>query len=111
MDALAPAESEVAMRDCPAHMAALYRSAKVPMVAGVATEARSVQRRAGEIVFSDGTAEEMIGCVFLLEAGSLDEAARLAALHPTTQIPAGENLGWRLEVRPVHFYEEPARVS
>ena len=74
MDALAPAESEVAMRDCPAHMAALYRSAKVPMVAGVATEARSVQRRAGEIVFSDGTAEEMIGCVFLLEAGSLDEA-------------------------------------
>jgi Fe-S-cluster containining protein len=31
------------------------------------------------------------------------KAAHVASLHPTTQMPAGEHLGRRIEIRPVHF--------
>ena len=49
-------------------------------------------------------AKECIGSVLLIEADSDEEALRVAKLHPTTQIPEGELLGWRIEVRPVHYF-------
>lgn len=35
----------------------------------------------------------------------MEEAIRLASMHPTTQVDQGEAYGWRTEVRPVHFFK------
>jgi hypothetical protein len=46
----------------------------------------------------------MLGAIFIIEATDMEEAVRIARLHPTTQIPGGEQLGWFLEVRPIPHY-------
>jgi len=52
--------------------------------------------------------KEMLGGAFLIEADDMDDAIRIASLHPTTQVSAGEGLGWVLEIRPIHYFEMPA---
>jgi hypothetical protein len=47
--------------------------------------------------------EETIGSVFLIEASDMDEAIKIASLHPSVQIDAGEQFGWRIEIRPIHY--------
>lgn len=41
----------------------------------------------------------------------MDEAVRVASLHPTAQVPAGEQLGWRMEIRPVHYFQLPGGLE
>ena len=50
----------------------------------------------------------MIGSAFLVEAQDMDEAIQLASLHSATQVLPGEQLGWRIELRPVHYYQLPS---
>ncbi len=108
MQALSPEAVEEAMRECPAHMDTMYGTDRVVLVAGADNETRLLRRAGGKLVVSDRETEAKakIGCVFILEATDMDEAVRLAALHPTTQIDAGEGLGWYTEVRPVHYFYE-----
>lgn len=44
-------------------------------------------------------AKELVGSYFLIEADDLEEAVKIASLHPASQI--GEELGWFMEVRPI----------
>jgi hypothetical protein len=44
-------------------------------------------------------AKEVVGSYFVIEAGSLAEAIRIASLHPTAQL--GWELGFSMEVRPI----------
>jgi hypothetical protein len=53
-----------------------------------------------------GDGHETIGCVFLVEATEIADAMRVTPLHPTTRIGAGEKLGFRLGISPVHYFEE-----
>lgn len=37
---------------------------------------------------------------------NMEEAIREATLQPTTQVAAGEQLGWGIEIRPIHYFEK-----
>ena len=49
--------------------------------------------------------KEQIGSFFLIEAADMQEAVRIASLHPAALL--GEELGWGIEIRPVKFFLEP----
>jgi hypothetical protein len=50
--------------------------------------------------------KELIGSAFLIEAQDMKDAIQIASLHPTTQVAEGEEFGWRIEIRPVHYFEK-----
>jgi len=109
MDALSKAQIDAVMSECPPFMEEFYASGKVHLVAGTATEAKGLRRVGGEVRITDGPTgggHETVGCVFLVEAPDIAEATRVAALHPTTRIVAGEQLGFRIGISPVHSFEE-----
>jgi hypothetical protein len=43
--------------------------------------------------------KEKVGGLIVIEARDLNEALRVAALHPAAHL--GEHLGWAIEVRPI----------
>ena len=109
MDALSKAQVDAVMSECPAFMEEFYGSGKVLLVAGTVPEAKSMRRVDGRVKITDGPAggtHEAIGCVFLVEATDIEDAMRVASLHPTTRIAAGEKLGFRIAISPVHYFEE-----
>ncbi len=111
MSALSPAQLEAVMGECPPLMDEFYASGKVTMVAGVPGVTKTMRRVGGKVQIADGAGAEpteAIGCVFLVEAADMAEAVRIAALHPTTRLGAGEHLGFRIGIAPVHYYEERA---
>ena len=104
------AEQQAEMaRECAPHDAALYATGKVLSVASLeAQPSRVIKPRRGKQEYSDGPyseAKELIGSFFIVEAADLDEAVRVASLHPAANW--GEHLGWAIEVRPIDFYLEP----
>jgi hypothetical protein len=109
MDALSKARVDEVMSECPPFMEELYDSGKVLLVAGTESEAKSMRRVGGKVEISDGSGrggQETVGCVFLVEAPNIAAAIRVASLHPTTRIGAGEKLGWRIGISRVHYFEE-----
>ena len=109
MDALSRAQVDTVMGECPAHMETLYQSGRVALVAGVDAEATYLRRVGGEMEAANGltaASQAKVGCVFLIEAADMADAVRIASLHPTTQVAAGEHLGWYTEIRPVHSFQE-----
>jgi hypothetical protein len=111
MDALPEAQLEAVMSQCRPHMKTLYNTGRVLFDAGLDVETKSVRRANGQITVTDGPfteAKEIIGGVFLIEAESMEEAIQIASLHPTTQVAAGEQFGWRLEIRPIHSFQQKA---
>jgi hypothetical protein len=111
MDALSKAQIDTVMSECPAFMEEFYDSGKVLLVAGTPPETKSMRRVDGRVTITDGPAggaHEAIGCVFLVEATDIEDAIKVASLHPTTRIAAGEKLGFRIGISPVHYFEERA---
>jgi hypothetical protein len=110
MDALSKAQIDAVMGESAPHITELYGSGKVIIDAGLDVTARRLQRVDGQLQVGDGAlahAQEMIGCALLVEADDMADAVRIAALHPTTRLAAGEQLGWRMEVRPIHHFATP----
>jgi hypothetical protein len=106
-DALSETELAAAMGECATHLNELHASGRVIVDVGLRQECRSLRRVADKLAVTDGPfaeAKEVIGSAVLIEARDMDEAIRVASLHPTTRVSAGERLGWRLEVRPVHYF-------
>ncbi len=111
MDALTPAELDAVMAQCGPLMGPLYGTGKVLLDVGLATQARCVRTQGGELRVTDGPfaeAKELIGSGMLIEADSMEEAVRVTAMHPAAALAAGERLGWRMEVRPVPFFNDCA---
>lgn len=109
MNVLPKGEIEAIMRECSSHLQKFYLSGQVIMDVGVETEVKSIRREKGNIKVTENALvefDERIGSVFLIEANDMEEAIRIASLHPTTQLDAGEELGWRIEIRPVHYFEK-----
>ena len=110
MDALPAAEVAALMAQCAPHMATFHASGAVVVDAGLDLPARTLRRRAGQLTQTDGPfveTKEVVGSVFIVEAPDMDEAVRIASLHPATQVAAGERFGWGLEVRPIHYFKTP----
>ncbi|MBB3126737.1 hypothetical protein FHS19_001391 [Paenibacillus rhizosphaerae] len=108
MDARPQEEINGVMQECKPHLEHLYQSGKVLLDAGLDKVATTLQRKNGKLRILDGPfteSKELIGSAFLIEAEDLDEAARVASLHPAVQVSAGESFGWRIEIRPVHHFE------
>ena len=115
MDALPKAEIDALMRNqCMPLLEELYKTGRVIVDAGLDLETKRLQRVNGKVAVTDGPyteSKEVVGSAFLIEARDMDEAIELAALHPTTRVPAGEEYGWRLEIRPVHYFATPGPIS
>lgn len=114
MDALSPAELDAVMRECGPHLEELRASGRLVLDAGVSTEARHVWREGAKLQVSDRSANEsteQVGCAFFVEARDLEQAVEIASIHPTTRVDAGERLGWRIEIRPVHHFEDTRRST
>ena len=102
-------EIDAIMRECQPHLQKFYKSGQVILDAGLELETKSLRRVNGEVSVLDGPfveTKEMIGSTFIIEAEDMQEAVRIASLHPTTQVAAGEQFGWRIEIRPIHYFEE-----
>jgi hypothetical protein len=108
MDARPSAEIEAVMAECQPHTEKFYESGKVLLDAGLESEIKNLRRVDGNVMVTDGPfteSKELIGSIFIFEAEDMDEAIRLASIHPTTQLNIGEEFGWRIEIRPVHYFK------
>jgi hypothetical protein len=108
MDALNQDEVDAVMRECGPHLAALYRTDQVIVDAGLEPETKCLRRVNGKVTCTDGPfseTKEMIGGAFIIEARDMEDAIRVASLHPTTCINRGEQLGFAIEIRPIHYFE------
>jgi hypothetical protein len=85
---------------------ALNATGKMDMVASLAAtkETVSVRPRNGKPSVTDGPyveTKEQLGSFFLLEAKDMQEAIRLASMHPAANLC--EDMGWGIEIRPIEF--------
>lgn len=66
------------------------------------SKAKSIRPRSGKPFVTDGPfveTKEQLGSFFIIEADSLDEAVKVASLHPAAIF--GEEFGFGIEVRPI----------
>ena len=108
MDALPKEEIEAIMLECQPYLDELYKSGHMLIDLGVAQEVKSLKRIDGKVEIDANSKAEparVLGSVFVLEAQDMEEAIQVASQHPTVQVSSGEQLGWELEIRPVHFFE------
>lgn len=102
-------EIDQIMATCEPHLQELYASERVLMDMGLEANMKQLKRESHQISISDGPvteSKEVMGSAFVIEALDMEDAVRIASIHPTTQVPEAESLGWRLEIRPVHYYRE-----
>ncbi|WP_396128320.1 YciI family protein [Exiguobacterium mexicanum] len=97
------------MATCEPHLQELYASEQVLMDMGLEANVKQLKRESHQISMTDGPdtgSKEVMGSAFVIEAIDLEDAIRVASLHPTVEVQEAEELGWRLEVRPVHYYRK-----
>jgi hypothetical protein len=103
-EVLAPLAAE-----CQPYDEALRASGHLRSVATLEHEvARTLRPRGGVATPGDGhvvAGREQVGAYLLLEAADLDEAVRVASLHPAAR--TGEALGWAVDVRTIDLLVEP----
>jgi hypothetical protein len=106
-DALSAEQQNAIAAECRPHDERLYATGRVVAVASL-EHRRAVSIRPGRKTgpsVTDGPyaeAKEVVGSFFIVEADDLDEAVRLASLHPAAQW--GEHLGFGIEVRPIDYW-------
>lgn len=101
MEGLTPAQFEALVERCKVHDAELRRSGHLVSAESLEWDSVCLRPRGGKTVTTDGPyleTKEQIGGLILIEARDLNEALRIAALHPAATL--GEELGWGIEVRP-----------
>jgi hypothetical protein len=106
------AKSEIAdvVKQCRPHDEALRATGHLRLQAalGASGDCRVVRpNRRADQPYTDGPfseAKEVVGGFFIIEAADMDEAVRIASLHPAGQI--GEQLGWGLEIWPIRRMDQ-----
>jgi hypothetical protein len=105
-DRLSEAEQEAIASECRPHDEVLHASGQLVAVASLGHRtAATLRPKNGRTTVTDGPfaeAKEMIGSFFIVEATDLDDAIRVASLHPAAKW--GEHLGFAVEVRPVEMF-------
>ena len=104
---MSPDDVEALVSQCPALDEKMRATGKVLVAASLGDLEgwRTLRPRAGRTQISDGPyteSKEVVGGLFIIEADSLDEALRIAAMHPAANI--GEAGGWAVELIPLDFY-------
>ncbi|MDP3852111.1 YciI family protein [Phenylobacterium sp.] len=114
MDALPKPEIDAIMAQCRPHLDDLHATRQVLLDLGLEVETRSVRRVDGAVRITQGRVVEshaLIGSAFVIEARDFEEAIAVASKHPSTQVPAGEQFGWAVEIRPIHTYRAPTKAE
>ena len=102
IEALSKAEFEALLSRIRVHDEELRRSGHFVFAESLEWDVMTVRPRNGKPVVTDGPfveTKETIGGLVMIEARDLNEALRIASLHPAAH--HGEDLGWGIEVRPV----------
>ena len=106
MEALSSSEMEAVGRQCQPHMEELRASGHLLIDEGLTWDTTSIRPANGKPAVTDGPfveTKEQVGGVFLIEARDLNEAIRIASMHPAAHV--GEKLGWGIEIRPVAVFD------
>lgn len=114
MDGLSRPELDALMGQCRPHMETLYETGQVIVDAGLAPDSRTFRRVKGKLRVVDGPyaeTKEVIGGAVLIEARDMDDAVRVASLHPVGQVADGEKFGWGMQIRPVHYFRGVEQAS
>lgn len=102
VEALTPAEFDAIVAQCRPRDEELRKSGHHLFSESLEWDAMCLRPRGGKIVTTDGPyieSREQVGGLFVIEAKDLNEAVRIASLHPAAQL--GEHLGWGIEIRPM----------
>ncbi len=102
MEALSPSELEALMSECRRHDEELRQSGHLVRVESLGWGATTLRPGHGKVLVTDGPfveTKEQVGGLFVIEARDLNEAIRIASLHPAAHL--GHQLGWGIEVRPI----------
>jgi hypothetical protein len=109
-DALNKDELQRIAADCQPHDAALKKTGQVSAIGRLAHRtAVTLRAEGGKTKTTEGGltgADDQIGAFLIVEARDLNEAVRIASLHPAAN--TGEQLGWAVEVRPIQVFEQPS---
>ena|SRR5687767_7571269 len=103
--ALPKSEVAAVVKQCRPHDDALRATGQLVLQAalGTAAETRVVKPKLPRSQpYTDGPfteAKEVVGGFFIIEAADMDDAIRVASLHPAGQI--GDQLGWGIEIWPI----------
>lgn len=105
--AMAPADVQALVSQCPPLDEKMRATGKMLVSASLAEPKDwvTLRPRNGKPQITDGPyteAKEMVGGMFIIEAGNRDEALRLAAMHPAATL--GEAGGWGVELIPLDFF-------
>jgi len=108
--AMSPDDVEALESQCPALDEKMQATGKMLVSAslGDTSHWRTLRPRSGRTHVTDGPyaeSKEVVGGLFIIEADSLDEALRIASMHPAAQL--GEEGGWAVELIPMDFYLAP----
>ena len=101
MSKLSPAEMDELVARCKQHDEELHRSGHFVSGHSLEWDVTTIRPRNGKPVVTDGPfveTREKVGGLVIIEARDLNEAIRIASLHPAAHL--GEELGWAIEVRP-----------
>ena len=109
--AMPPEERRAMLGQCPAKDAQLQATGHLRVSAslGGADQVVSIRPRKGRPLVKDGPftqSKEVVGGFFIIEAADVDEALKVARLHPAAEL--GEQAGWGIEVHPIGMYREHA---
>ena len=109
--AMAPADVQALVSQCPAKDAELKATGKLVVSASLEgpQAAFALHPHCGKTQVTGGPcaeAKEMVGGFFIIDAADKNEAVRVALLHPAATL--GEGVGWGVEVHPVGFFEQAA---
>ena len=102
MEALSKSEFDALVGECQVHDQELRKSGHLILVESLEWATTTLRSRNSKVVTTDGPfveTKEKIGGVFIIEARDLNEAIRVASMHPGARL--GEHLGWAVEVRPI----------
>lgn len=106
MSALSESELEALFAQCRALDAELQATGQVLQGESLDWAVTTIRPRGGKPVVSDGPfveTKELVGGLILIEARDLNDAIRVASLHPAATL--GEEIGWAVEIRPITICE------
>lgn len=107
--AMPPEERRAMIAQCAAKDAELQATGRLRVSAslGGADQVVSIRPRESRPEVKDGPfteSKEVVGGFFIIEAADVEEALKVARLHPAAEL--GEQAGWGIEVHPIGTYRE-----
>lgn len=95
-------EFNAVVERCKVHDAELRRTGAVTSIHSLEWDVTTVSPRDGKPTVTDGPfveTRDVVGSFMVIEARDLNDAIRIASLHPAANM--GEDLGWGIEIRPI----------